>query len=90
MEITYRGPGGAGIELSQGAFCTADAGCLPDGTDLGDARFGDLTGTLVSADDGSWALGVDVGSPISWLAVGSGIDEAAFRSFAEDLALVSD
>ncbi len=90
MEITYRGPGGASIALSEGAFCTAEPGCLPDGTGLGDARFGDLTGTLVSADDGSWALGVDVGSPISWLAVGSGVDEAAFRSFAEDLTLVSD
>jgi hypothetical protein len=89
MEITYRGPDGARFALRQGAFCTTDGGCLPAGTDLGEAPFGDLTGTLVSADDGAWAIGVDVGADISWLASGTGIDEATFRRFAGDLAVVS-
>jgi hypothetical protein len=90
MEISYRGPAGASFELRQGAFCTTDGGCLPAGTDLGEASFGDLAGSFVSADDGSWALGVDAGADISWLAVGDGLDEATFRGFAEELALVSD
>ena len=90
MEITYRGPAGASFQLRQGSFSTTDGGCLPAGTDLGEAPFGDLSGTLVSADDGSWALGVDAGAEISWLAVGQGLDEAAFRRFAEGLTLVSD
>lgn len=90
MEISYRGPAGASFELRQGAFCSTDGGCLPTGTDLGEAPFGDLTGTLVSADDGSWAVGVKAGADISWLAVGDGLDEATFRGFAEELAFVSD
>ena len=90
MEISYRGPAGASFGLRQGAFCTTDGGCLPAGTDLGEASFGDLAGSFVSADDGSWALGVDAGADISWLAVGDGLDEATFRGFAEELALVSD
>lgn len=90
LEITYRGPGGAMLELRQGAFCATAGGCLPAGTDLGEAAYGDLTGTLISADDGTWAIGVDAGAEISWLAVGAGMDEATFRSFADDLTLVSD
>lgn len=90
LEIAYRGPGGATFELREGAFCVTEGGCLPAGTELGDARYGDLTGTLVSADDGTWALGVDVGADISWLAAGAGMDEATFRSMTEGLSLVSD
>ncbi len=90
LEITYRGPAGASLALREGAFCTTEGGCLPAGTDLGGASFGDMTGTLVSADDGSWALAVDAGEDISWLAEGSGLDEATFRRFAEALTLVSD
>lgn len=89
MEITYRGPGGARLELREGAFCATDDGCVPAGTHLGDAPFGDLTGTLVSADDGRWAISVDPGAPISWLAVGSGLEEATFRAYVAALTAVS-
>jgi hypothetical protein len=89
MEITYRGPGGARLELREGAFCATDDGCVPAGTELGDAPFGDLTGTLVSADDGRWAISVDAGAPISWLAVGSGLEEATFRAYVAALTPVS-
>jgi hypothetical protein len=90
VEIAYRGPSGARLELHEGAFCSAGDGCVPAGTDAGDAAFGDKAGTFVALDDGGWAVVVDRGEPISWLAVGTGLDEAAFRDIASDLAAVGD
>jgi hypothetical protein len=88
VEIAYKGPGGARLELQEGAFCPATDGCVPSGSDAGDASFGDKTGTFVTLDDGGWAVVVDRGDPISWLAVGTGMDQATFRRLAGALAIV--
>jgi hypothetical protein len=88
VQIAYRGPGGARLELHEGAFCTASDGCVPSGTESGDAPFGDKTGTFVALDDGGSAVVVDRGEKISWLAVGTGLDEAAFRAIAGALTIV--
>ena len=88
VQIAYRGPGGAHFELHEGAFCAAGDGCVPPGTESGDAPFGDKTGTFVALDDGGWAVVVDRGEKITWLAVGTGMDEATFRGFAGALAVV--
>jgi hypothetical protein len=88
VQIAYRGPGGARLELREGAFCAAGDGCVPPGTELGDAPFGDRSGTLVALDDGGYAIVVDRGEKISWLAVGTGMDEAAFRKIATVVAPV--
>jgi hypothetical protein len=89
MEITYRGPAGAHFGLREGAFCREEGSdCVPPGTDVGAAAFGNRQGTLVAADDGTWAITVDRGLNPAWLATGSGIDEAAFRAHAEALTLV--
>ncbi len=88
LEIAYRGPGGARLELREGAFCTDGSGCVPSGTESGDAPFGDQTGTLIATDDGGWAVVVDRGAAISWLAVGSGIGEDQFRAITTALAAV--
>lgn len=92
LEITYRGPGGARFELHEGAFCADADGCVPTGTETGDATFGSRshTGTLIATDDGGWAIVVDRGEAISWLAVGTGVDEDAFRAFAAAVAAVND
>ena len=90
MEIAYRGPGGARLELHEGAFCADSSGCIPSGTEVGSAPFGDKTGTLVSADDGTWALSADSDQPASYLAVGSGVSEDAFRAMAAGLVSVND
>jgi hypothetical protein len=89
IQIAYKGPGGARLELHEGAFCSASDGCVPPGTESGDASFGDRTGTLVALTDGGWAVVVDRGTAISWLAVGSGLDEATFRQLAGALATVA-
>jgi hypothetical protein len=90
VQISYRGPGGARLELHEGAFCTAGDGCVPAGTDTGDGQFGNKTGTAVALDDGGWAVVVDRGEQISWLAVGTGLDEAAFQKIASALSPVGD
>jgi hypothetical protein len=88
LEITYRGPGGATFELHQGAWCGEADGCVPPGTDAGDVAFGDLTGTFVALDDGGWAVVVDRGAELSWLAVGHGMEDLVFLGFATELVNV--
>ena len=50
--ISYKGPGGATIALSEGAFCRDDDGCVPDGSELGGAALGPLDATLYQTADG--------------------------------------
>jgi len=90
VQISYRGPGGARLELHEGAFCSDSEGCVPPGTDTGDGQFGNKTGTAVALDDGGWAVVVDRGEQISWLAVGTDLDEAAFQKIAAALSPVGD
>lgn len=87
MEISYRGPDGAGLRLQQGAIC--EGGCVPAGEDLGPAAFGDREATLYSTD-GGWTIAADDDSRIGWLLVVTGVSEGRARAFAEDLARVGD
>jgi hypothetical protein len=47
--------------------------------------FGDRTATLIHVDDGSLAAVVDRGASTSWLAIGTGLDDAAFRTITTAL-----
>ena len=88
LEISYRGPRGAHIDLKEGAFCSSSDGCVPDGTDAGTAAFGDRQGSLVSVGPDSWAISDDAGSNPSWLLSGTGLSEDEFRTIASDLVVV--
>ena len=88
LEISYRGPRGAHIDLKEGAFCSSSDGCVPDGTDAGTAAFGDRQGSLVSVGPDSWAISDDAGSTPSWLLSGTGLSEDEFRTIASDLVVV--
>jgi hypothetical protein len=90
MEMFYRGPNGARFELHEGAFCDEADGCVPDGQDAGSAAFGDQSGTLVTATDGRYAVVVDRGDDISWLAIGDGLDVEAFKDLAAALVRVEE
>lgn len=81
MDIAYKGPGGRRLQLREGAFCTDPGGCVPDGTDGGEAMFGDRAGVLVHATDGSIAVVVDRGSKVSWLAIATGVSETDLRDY---------
>jgi hypothetical protein len=85
MVISYKGPGGATLALSEGAFCKDSGGCVPSGSDAGDAAFGPLGGTLVRLDDGGFAIVVERGANPSWLLEAHGLDEATTMSFGSAL-----
>lgn len=83
LSIGYKGPAGATLTLQQGGFCETSDGCVPAGTDSGEAAYGDRQGTLVTLDDGGYAIVVGRADTPSWLAVSTGMDEATFRQVAE-------
>ena len=87
VEISYRGPNGAGLMLQEGSFCPGDGDCVPVGEEVEAIPFGDLEGTLVRTDDG-WAVVVARGERPSWLLTLTGVDEAAARQIASDLVEV--
>jgi hypothetical protein len=88
LEISYRGPRGAHIDLKEGAFCSSSDGCVPDGTDAGTSAFGDREGALVSVGSESWAISDEAGSNPSWLLSGTGLSEEEFRTIAAALVVV--
>ena len=88
LEISYRGPRGAGLMLQEGSFCPGDGDCVPPGDEIGQTAFGDREGTLV-ATDGGWAVVVDRGERPSWLLTISGVGQAAARQIAADVVEVS-
>jgi len=83
LSIGYKGPAGATLTLQQGGFCETSDGCVPAGTDSGEAAYGDRQGTLVTLDDGGYAIVVGRADTPSWLAASTGMDEATFRQVAE-------
>lgn len=89
LDIGYKGAAGATLSLSEGAFCQDAAGCVPPGTDAGDAAFGPKSGTLVQLDDGGWAIVVDRGAALSWLLVARGVDQATAASLGSALIEVA-
>jgi hypothetical protein len=88
MEVSWKGTGERRLIVREGAFCTEEGGCVPEGVDAGSAFFGPLTGTLVAGEDGSWTVVVDRGAARSWMVIGTGMDESALRQFAAALLLV--
>ncbi len=86
--VSYSGPAGATLALSEGTFCTDSGGCVPSGTDAGDAALGSMAGTLVQLDGGGFAIVVDRGATPSWLLVTSGLDQATTVAFGAALAVV--
>jgi hypothetical protein len=89
LVISYKGPAGAGLTLSEGAFCSDGNGCVPSGSDAGDASFGSMSGTLVSTDAGGYAIVVARGDTPSWLLVASGLDRATTVSLGAALTRVA-
>jgi len=90
MGVDYSGPGGATLNLQEGAFCSDSTGCVPAGADDGDAALGQFAGTLVALDDGGFAIVVDRGSSPSWLMVVHGVDRAAAVSIGAAMVQVAD
>ena len=90
LSVSYKGPGGATIDVSQGAFCTDSSGCVPAGTEAGETPFGPWTGTLTNLADGGFAIVYARGEPISWLFVAHGIDDPTVRALAAAMVEVAE
>jgi hypothetical protein len=87
LEIGYRGPEGARIELREGYVC-ADATCVPSGEDLGGAAFGDRAGTLVGLGDGAYAVVAEGDGDARWFLETTGLAEDDVRTIAAGLIRV--
>ncbi len=87
LEIAYRGPGGARLEIRQGAYCGDDPGCIPDGPDAGTASFGNRPARLVDLGGGRWLI-VAEGDGVAWEVRTSGLDRATATAYAADFARV--
>ncbi len=89
LRIAYDGPNGSRLELREGAICGSESDCRPSGQTVGQAAFGDRQGDLIALDGGGYEIVVEPDAPVSWLAVGANLDEAAFRDIASALLLVA-
>lgn len=78
----------ATFELDEGSFCSDSTGCVPAGTASGSGPFGDLSGNLVQTT-GGFALVVAKGEKPSWLAIGNGLDQAAFLALTGALHAIN-
>jgi hypothetical protein len=87
LVISYRGPAGASMTLSEGAFCTDGDDCIPDGTEVGGAALGPLAGTLYETPDG-FAISAAPGENPSWQLATHGLDRATATTLAAALAEV--
>lgn len=86
--VGYKGPGGAAITLSEGAYCLTDAaGCTPSGSDLGEATLGPLGGTLYETTDG-YAIVVAAGENPGWSMTTRGLTQETTVSLGAALAQV--
>jgi len=75
LSITYRGPNGARLVIREGSYCAGLPDCIPSGTDVGSARFGDRDARLLDLGSGSWLVVVaPAGADVEWQATGSGMD----------------
>ena len=88
LVISYKGPAGATITLSEGAYCLSDAaGCTPSGSEVGEASLGPLGGTLYETTDG-YAIVVAAGENPGWSMTTKGLTEQQTVSFGAALAQV--
>lgn len=87
LEISYKGPAGARLELREGAFCAGQEGCLPTGADAGAASFGDRPGRLLDLGDGTWVVLADEGDA-AWEVTSRAMDGPTLAAFAAAFAKV--
>ena len=89
VAVTYAGPGGATLQLKEGAYCTVGATtCAPHTAELGSAYFGNLSGSL-DAVSGGFAVYVNPGTRLGYSLTSTGLSQDAFVSLASALVRVA-
>lgn len=87
--VTYRGPAGEELTLQEGNVCLKGASSCITGKQAGTAMFGDREGVLVDGpNDADFAVYVDPGKNLSWIASGRGMSLDAFKALAAGLIVV--
>jgi hypothetical protein len=87
LEISYRGPSGARLEIREGAYCVDDPDCIPAGPDAGTASFADRPARLVDLGDGEWLI-VAEGGDVSWEVRTRDVSRAAAVGYAAEFIRV--
>jgi hypothetical protein len=91
LTISYKGPGGATISVSEGAFCTTSAAdCSPHVSIRGTAAFGDRPGMLdvLSTPPDVLIVYVDPGTNAGYSISGNNVTQARFVAIAAALSKV--
>jgi hypothetical protein len=78
LEISYRGPSSARLEIRQGSYCDGDPDCIPAGPDAGTASFAGRPARLIDLGDDEWLI-VAEGGDVSW--------EVRTRNLAQEVAV---
>jgi hypothetical protein len=88
LTITYRRRAdSAQVVLDEGTVCVDTNPCVPAGTSLGSAPFGDRQADL-SSTGGGFVAAVDASENPAWLLTASGLTEKDFRMVTADLHLL--
>jgi len=87
LEIDYKGPGGARLEIRQGTYCAGEDDCIPAAPDAGAAAFGDRPARLLDVGDGRWLI-VAEGGPVSWEVRSIALDRGTALAYAAAFARV--
>ena len=88
MEISYKGPGGARLEIRQGTYCAGQEDCIPDAPVAGPAAFGDRPARLLDLGDGRWLIVAEDGA-VNWEVRSSALDRETALAFAAAFARVA-
>ena len=90
VDMSWKGPDGAILEITEGSFCTTDADtCSPHVSVVGPVTLGDRLGLLDVLSGGGLAVYVSPGTAKAYTVTGSGISQAAFISIAAELVKVA-
>lgn len=91
VTVQYKGPGGATLEVAEGAYCTTSpVACSAHVSSLGNASFGDLTGALVltGASPVTYAIYVAPGTQHGYAISGTGMGQSKFAAYAAAMVKV--
>jgi hypothetical protein len=91
ITISYKGPGGATLAVSEGAFCTtSEAACSPHASIRGTASFGDKPGMLdvLTTPPDVLIVYVNPGTAQAYSIQGNNLTQAKFVAIAAALVKV--
>jgi len=87
MEIDFKGPGGARLEIRQGTYCAGDDECIPAAPDAGAAAFGDRPARLLDLGEGRWLVVAGDGA-VTWEVRSIALDRTTALAYAAAFARV--